>query len=237
MGLVLKPALYSTFICDTDSGIESTLSKFTDDTKVCDAVDTVKGRDGNQRHQNIFERWDCEKLVRFNEVKCKDLCLGWGNPKQKCRLGRELIKSSPGVKDLGVLVDEKYDMTRQCVLAVQKVNCVLGCIKRRLTSRSIEVVLSLYSTLVTPHLEFCVQLGMPPAQENFTPVGVSPEKRVSVMGIASWHLASSTRDSQEDDQMIRVLEHLSHKERQRELRLFILEKTRIQGDLRALISA
>ncbi|GAB0210050.1 hypothetical protein GRJ2_003470800 [Grus japonensis] len=47
-------------------------------------------------------------------------------------------------------------MSRQCALAH-----VLGCIKRGVTSRSREVILPLYSTLVRPHLEYRVQLWGP----------------------------------------------------------------------------
>ncbi|GAB0203058.1 hypothetical protein GRJ2_002771400 [Grus japonensis] len=116
-----------------DNGIKCTLSKFADDTKPCGVVDTLEGRDAIQR--------DLDRLER---------------------LGREWLESSPEEKkDLGVLIDEKLNMSQQCVLTAQKANRVLGCIKRGVTSRSREVILPLYSALVRPHLEHCVQLWGP----------------------------------------------------------------------------
>ena len=59
---------------------------------------------------------------------------------------------------MGVLVDEKLNVTWQCALAAQKANCILGRIKTNVTSRSREVILPLFSALMRPHLEYWPQL-------------------------------------------------------------------------------
>jgi len=96
--------------------------------------------------------------MSFNKAKCKVLHLGRGKPHYQYRLGDEGIESSPAEEDLGVVVGEKLDMSHQCALTAQKANHTLDCIKRSVDSRSREVILPLYSTLMRPHLEYCVQL-------------------------------------------------------------------------------
>ena len=127
--------------------------------------------------------------MRFNKANCKVIYLGWGNLQYQYRLGDEWIENNPVEKYLGLVVDDKLDASWQCVLAVQKARHILGCIKRSVARRSREVILPVYSALVRPHLEYCVQLW-------------SPQHRKDI-DLLEWVQRRATK-------MIRGMEHLSY---------------------------
>jgi len=69
---------------------------------------------------------------KFNEIQQGQMYLHLGKNNSSChyRLGTDLLESSIGERDLGVLVDSRMTMSQHRTLVAKKANGFLVCIRR-----------------------------------------------------------------------------------------------------------
>merc|ERR1712033_114749 len=86
---------------------------------------------------------------------------GYNNPRNSYRMGDTVLEATEEEKDLGVLIDNKLDFGKHIRTIVGKANRVLGMIRVSFSCLNIPMMYNLYTSLVRPLLEYCVQVWSP----------------------------------------------------------------------------
>ncbi|MCP3680870.1 MAG: hypothetical protein GY782_11710, partial [Gammaproteobacteria bacterium] len=209
-GSVLGPVLFLIYIDDIDEGLSCKISKFADDTKIGNRVDTPNHRLMIQRDLDKVYEWSQKWQMCFNIDKCKVLNVGSNNINSRYNMNSTVLDSVTKEKDLGVTISDDLKPSHQCTEAIKKANKLVGFIGRAFEFKSDKIILTLYNSLVRPHLEYCVQFWSPYYKKDIEKLE-RVQRRVT--------------------KMIPRLRNKSYEDRLKNLNLFNLSKRRMRGDL------
>ena len=165
-GSVLGPLLFLIYINDIDDSVSTNLLKFADDTKVFHAVPNSKEIDRLQMDLGNLCKWSHDWLMLFNIDKCKVMHIGHNNSKAKYEMNGIFLEEVTEERDLGVIMQNNFKCSAQCINVVKIANRILGLIKRTFCVRDKDTILQLYKSLVRPHLEYSVQAWRPHLQKD-----------------------------------------------------------------------
>ena len=97
----------------------------------------------------------------FNFGKCKCIHIGHGNMDEEYKMGDAVLGITTQEEDLGVTFSADMKVSEQCGIAASNGNQMLGLIRRIITYKEKQLLVPLYTAIVRPHLEYCIQTWRP----------------------------------------------------------------------------
>ena len=202
--------MYYIYINDLDVNLNSYVLKLADDAKVFSQVSYLDKVANLQSDLDKLHKWSEDWQMMFNAQKCKCLHIGYKNTYANYSIGGVEVTNSSCERDLGVVIDECLNYSRQCSKAVLSANKIMGIINRTYSCKSKDNILNLHKSLVRPHLEYCCQAWRPYLQKDVDRIE-KVQRRMT--------------------KMIPELSQLNYEERLCRTNLLSLEMRRLRADL------
>ena len=139
----------------------SIISKFADDSKVGNVVNTASQTKNLQLALDKLSAWSDKWNMKFNEKKCHVVHIGRNNPKTLYHINSIPLERSECEKDVGVWISETLKPEEQCKKAAWTANKVLELMCRSVLYRDKKIWPKLYMTYVRPYLEYAVPAWSP----------------------------------------------------------------------------
>ena len=163
-GSSLGPLLFLIHISDIDINTKhSIVSSFADDTRVSKLVNDEEDHHHMQQDLGSIYIWADENNMSFNPDKFEILSYGPPkiNPVPYLTQTGSHIKEVDVVKDLGVQMQNTGKFTQHMSDAIKRGSNLAGWILRVFRTRDRLAMVTLFRSLVIPHLEYCCQLWSP----------------------------------------------------------------------------
>ena len=153
-GSILGPILFTIYINDLPD-VQNIAKLFADDTKLYAVMKEEEQQISLQNDIDsllkLSDRWF--KILKFNKSKCKHVHLG-PNANIKYKMGESEIQQVTEEKDLGIIIDDKLKFKQHINQQTKKANQRLGMIKRSFDFMDKDIFLTLFKSIVRPHLEY-----------------------------------------------------------------------------------
>ena len=197
-GTVLGPILFLIHI----RGISTRLSpgtrssSFADDTRIWRGVETTSDCQTLQNDISAVYKWAEDINMQFNRKKFERVryCYDEENAPDFDYTAPDTtnIEQKSNVKDLGVILSSDLSFSLQIEKAITSANQMFGWCLRTFRGRGSFLLLTLFKSIVQPHLDYCSQIWSPIKQEDINRIEqvqkamISKVKDTSLQGLNYW---------------------------------------------------
>ena len=137
------------------------MSKFADNTKLCHRARNPDDIMELQEYINKLVEWANKRQMSFNVDKRSVMHIGHNNMKNNYNMSNQQLPTTDEQRDLGIIITKDLKWQKQTAKSCKTANRVFWFIARNFRYKNKELVLTLYKSLVRPHLEHAVQFWSP----------------------------------------------------------------------------